>query len=47
MYYKPFFSLLLVVLVEAISAVVACLKDHLTRNLHPEGCDGFDDHSFA
>lgn len=45
--YKPFFSLLLVVLVEAFSAVVACLKDHLMRHLHPDGSDGFDDHSFA
>lgn len=47
MYYKPFFSLLLVVLVEVITAVVNCLKDHLMRHLHPEGCDGFDDQAFA
>ncbi|WP_171013280.1 hypothetical protein [Ralstonia sp. 3PA37C10] len=45
--YKPLFSLLLVVLVEAITAVVACLKDHLMRHLHPDGRDGFDDHAFA
>jgi len=46
--YKPFFSLLLVVLVEAITAVVNCLKDHLTRHMYPYG-QGFpdDDHSFA
>lgn len=45
--YKPLFSLLLVVLVEAITAVVACLKDHLMRHLYPHGHDDFDDHAFA
>lgn len=45
--YKPLFRLLLVVLVEAITAVVAYLKDHLMRHLHPDSHDGFDDHAFA
>lgn len=41
--YKPLFSLLLAVLVEAISAVAACLKAHIMRHLHPNGHDAFDD----
>ncbi|CAJ0776426.1 hypothetical protein [Ralstonia chuxiongensis] len=45
--YKPLFSLLLVVLVEAITAVVVCLKDHLMRHLHPDDRDGFEGYDFA
>ncbi|URF05048.1 hypothetical protein [Cupriavidus campinensis] len=41
--YKSLFSLLLVVVVEVISAVVTCLKDHLTRHMYADGRDGFDD----
>lgn len=41
--YKSLFGLLLVVFVEAISAVVTCLKDHLMRHMNADGRDAFDD----
>ena len=34
---KPFISLLLVILVEAVSAVVAYLKERLVRQMYPDG----------
>jgi hypothetical protein len=45
--YKSFFSLLIVVLVEAISVAIAALKDYVIRHRNSDDGDTFDNYAFA